>query len=806
MQIGEPTADEILALRRCVRDLTAFSALSAYWERSDLAGIAEGLTEALLRGPHVDFVYVRVKGASGETAYEAANTHQGPLPRGRVREIGTALDSQPPFDPSNPPPIRANLLDGEAARLVAIPIGLEGDCGLVLAGSHRLDFPNQLDQLLLGVAANQAAIVLQHKRIIQQREQTEQALWASRERLRIALANSDTGTFRWNPNSGVFLDFDANLKRLFGFAPDEPVRVTEDFIARVHADDVPMLVPAVNRCRQGADFEMEYRVVLPDGGVRWLYDRAKMERDAEGRPTYLVGACTDITKRKQVEAALRASEERFRLMANSIPQLAWMARPDGHIYWYNERWFDYTGTTPEQMEGWGWQSVHDPNELPKVLERWKASLVTGQSFDMVFPLRGKDGIFRPFLTRVSPLRDAEDRILHWFGTNTDITEIRTMEAALQDADRRKDEFLATLAHELRNPLAPLRNALQIMKLSGNDPSVANVRDMMERQVQQMIRLVDDLLDLSRISRGKIELRKERLALATVVETARETSRPLLEAAHHELTLALPPQPLLVDGDLIRLAQVVSNLLNNAAKYTPEGGHVWLTVERDDGDALLRVRDNGIGIPADMLPRIFEMFTQVDRTLERAQGGLGIGLTLVRRLVEMHDGTVEAHSDGPGRGSTFSVRLPLAQVNPERPQTEEQHDQGRRESVPGRRRILVVDDNVDSAHSLAMLLQLMGNEVRMAHDGPSALEAAAAFVPDIVLLDIGLPGMNGLDVARRMRKIPALQNAVLVAQTGWGQDEDRRRSQEAGFNTHLVKPIDLAALQAMLATLGKPGTM
>ncbi len=674
MQIAEPNADEILDLRRCVRDLTAFSALSAYWQRSDVAGVAEGLAEAILRSPHVDFVYVRAKGANEETAYEAAHTQQGPLHRDRVREIGKALDSLPKLDGCPLPPIPANLLDGQAARLVAIPIGHEGDCGLVLAGSHRLDFPSQADRLLLGVAVNQAAVVLQHKRIVQQREQTEQAL--------------------------------------------------------------------------------------------------------------------------------RESEERFRLMANSIPQLAWMARPDGHIYWYNQRWFDYTGTTREQMEGWGWQSVHDADELPKVLRRWKESLATGQPLDMVFPLRGQDGVFRSFLTRVMPLRDTEGRIAHWFGTNTDITEIRTMEAALREADRRKDEFLATLAHELRNPLAPLRNALQIMKLSGNDQVSPSIRDMMERQLRQMVRLVDDLLDVSRISQGKIELHKERLTVATVVENALETSHPLLEAAHHELTITLPPEPLLVDGDLTRLAQVLSNLLNNAAKYTPEGGHIWLSAERDGSEAILRVRDNGAGIPADMLPRIFEMFTQMNRTLERAQGGLGIGLTLVRRLVEMHGGTVEAFSEGVGQGSTFLVRLPLSPLTSKRQQGGGKPGEGPQAPAAERRRILVVDDNVDSAQSLALLMQLAGNEVRMAHDGPSALEVAAALVPDVVLLDIGLPGMSGHDVARRMRAMPQLREAVLIAQTGWGQEEDRRRSEEAGFNVHLVKPVDPAALQRLLAALPK----
>jgi signal transduction histidine kinase/DNA-binding response OmpR family regulator len=371
---------------------------------------------------------------------------------------------------------------------------------------------------------------------------------------------------------------------------------------------------------------------------------------------------------------------------------------------------------------------------------------------------------------------------------------------LREADQRKDEFLATLAHELRNPLAPIRNGLQIMKLSPAGSAIAPVREIMERQMEQLVRLVDDLLDLSRITRGKIELRREPLDLAAVIDEALEVSRPLVEAARHELTVTLPPEPLRVEGDLTRLAQVVSNLVNNAAKYTPEGGHIAVGVIREGDTAVLQVSDDGIGIPADMLSRVWEIFAQVDHHLERAQGGLGIGLSLVKRLVEMHGGRVEAKSAGPGRGSCFSVRLPLAPKQA-KPHERNGHSNGEQtDGKPGQLRILVVDDNVDGARSLAMLLRLGGNEVRVAHDGPSALEAAAEFRPSAVLLDIGLPGMNGYEVARRMRGMPQLKRTVLIAQTGWGQDSDRRRSQEAGFNAHLVKPVDLGELQSLLEGL------
>ena len=381
-----------------------------------------------------------------------------------------------------------------------------------------------------------------------------------------------------------------------------------------------------------------------DGSVRWVTARGRVERDERGRPVRMPGVLVDITERKRLEeelrvrveqlaeadrrkeellASLRESEEKLRLLADTIPQLAWMARPDGHIFWYNRRWYEYTGTTPEQMEGWGWQSVHDPDVLPKVLERWKGSIASGEPFDMVFPLKGADDQFRPFLTRVNPLRDEAGRILYWFGTNTDISEIKRMEEALRDADRRKDEFLATLAHELRNPLAPIRNSLQILKMPRVDAETAQqTREMMERQVHHLVRLVDDLLDVSRVMRGKIELRREPVELATVVARAVETAQPLIEVQGHELDISLPPESLLLDADPVRLAQVVGNLLTNAAKYTEANGRIWLTARREGGEAVLSVRDNGIGIAPDMLPHVFELFVQVDHASTKAQGGLG----------------------------------------------------------------------------------------------------------------------------------------------------------------------------------------
>jgi PAS domain S-box-containing protein len=367
---------------------------------------------------------------------------------------------------------------------------------------------------------------------------------------------------------------------------------------------------------------------------------------------------------------------------------------------------------------------------------------------------------------------------------------------VQAADRRKNEFLATLAHELRNPLAAIRNTLHILLMPAPDPAThEQARNIMDRQVQHLVRLVDDLLDVSRIMQGKIELKKERINLASAVSHGVEISQPAIDAAGHRLSVSLPAQPILLEADMVRLAQVIANLLNNAAKYTEPGGRIELRAERDGDLAVVRIRDSGIGIAPEMLPLVFDLFMQADRAIPRAQGGMGIGLTLARNLVEMHGGNIRAESAGRGKGSEFIVRIPALAVDTRVVPDEVPISAAR---LPARR-ILVVDDNADSAESLATLMRLHGQDVRVAYDGPRALEAAAAEPPELVFLDIGMPEMDGYEVARRLRRLPALRDAVLVALTGWGQDEDRQRSKEAGFDFHLTKPADLAVLQQVLAS-------
>jgi signal transduction histidine kinase/ActR/RegA family two-component response regulator len=424
----------------------------------------------------------------------------------------------------------------------------------------------------------------------------------------------------------------------------------------------------------------------------------------------------------------------------------------------------------------------------------------GRDFEIEGRARRHDGVYRWFVTRAVPFRTAFGTIVSWFGVTMDIHELRELQETLRQADRRKDEFLATLAHELRNPLAPIRNALHIMQLRANDPAtVEQARMIMERQLGQMVRLVDDLLDVGRITRGKLDLRKERVELAGIVKNAVDTTRPLIEAAGHELTVSLPTQPVHLDADPVRLAQVLANLLNNAAKYMDRGGHIWLSAARSERDVVITVRDQGIGIPSQALPTIFDMFMQVEGSLEKSRGGLGIGLTLAKQLVELHGGGIEARSDGPGRGAQFTVTMPAV---PALAAVVAAHDDPAQLDIRMRFRILVADDNLDAAESLGMMLRLMGNDVRTVRDGLQAVEEAGAFRPDLALLDIGMPLLNGYDAARRIREQRWGKEIVLVAVTGWGQEEDKRKAIEAGFDAHYTKPIspaDLAALMNRLHT-------
>ncbi len=560
---------------------------------------------------------------------------------------------------------------------------------------------------------------------------------------------------------------------------------------------------ACARAAAGETFREEMPFFIGDGVERMGSVTILPLKDKAGRVLFLAPTVMDITERLLAGRRLHQSEERLRFALKAGRMGAW-------AFDFAERRLTCSDTCKANFGRGPSESFSGDDLASSMLDddrplwRHAEDGAEGRAgdLDVEYRTRWPDGSIHWVCVRASPVLDELGRTVAMSGVSFTIDERKRAEEALMDADRRKDEFLATLAHELRNPLAPIRNGLQIMRLAGDDrDAVAEARALMERQVSHMVRLIDDLLDVSRITQGKLELRRERAELAAIVRDSVEASRPLVEASGHELAVTGPGRPIYVDADATRLAQVFSNLLNNAAKYTEPGGKIALAVEHHDGEVVVAVRDNGVGIPAEMLPDVFGMFTQVDRSLERSQGGLGIGLTLVRTLVEMHGGTVEARSDGQGLGSEFVVRLPIVAAVPPRAPAGggEPGATGR----PAGRRILVVDDNRDSARTLARLLKLMGNETRTAHDGGEALEAAEQYRPEVMLLDIGLPVMNGYEVARTIRDRPWGRAVRIVALTGWGQDGDRRRSEESGIDDHLVKPVDPSTLEKLLSDIG-PG--
>jgi two-component system CheB/CheR fusion protein len=510
------------------------------------------------------------------------------------------------------------------------------------------------------------------------------------------------------------------------------------------------------------------------------------------------------------EALLRRSEERYRSLVLASAQVVWSTNPRGEVVEDLPTWREFTGQTTEEAMGRGWMERLHPDDRARVAAVTPASLAGGKALVEELRIQARDGSWRQVRARAVPVRALDGRIREWVGTCTDITERKALERELReraeqlaDADRRKDEFLAMLGHELRNPLGAVSNALEVLRTAGLVPGGAvRMLDVIERQVRHLTRLVDDLLEVSRITRGEISLRKESVDVRGVVVRAVETAQPWIDQRGHRLTLERPPEPMTLDGDPMRLEQVFANLLHNAAKYTEPGGRIEVRVAREDDHAAVRVRDNGIGIAPELLPHVFELFTQGDRSLDRTRGGLGIGLTLVKRIVELHGGTIEARSEGVGRGSELIVRLPAAAragvgtPAPMRPVADvERH--------PDRLQVLIVEDQLDAAESLAELVRLKGYEADVALDGPAALERAAERRPDVVLLDLGLPGLDGYAVAGRLRELPGLGSALLVALSGYGRDEDRRRSQAAGIDHHLVKPVDFRELDRLLASV-RPG--
>jgi len=668
--------------------------------------------------------------------------------------------------------------------------------------------------------AREAAIAEQTRR--QEAEAAADLIRESRERLReseqrvrLATEAAGLGVWVWDLDSDELTWENERLFEIFGVTGAargdlEPGRLGDRLTELAHPDDASACRAAL-RCtaQSGERLRFEGRFYRRnDHALRWIELTGILQPAQDATPARVLGTAVDLTDRKHAEDELRRSEERYRALLDTLDEgfciIQMLHGPDGHPVDYrfvqvNPAFEKHTGLVgavgrtiremaPDLEAHWfetygrvaaTGEPIRFENEA-KPLGRW---------FDVYASCTDKDaGKVGILFTDVTERRRSEE-------------SLRRLAAELAESDRRKTEFLATLAHELRNPLAPISNGLQLLRIADGDAQAKErARNMMERQLRHLVRLVDDLLDIARISSGKVELKKDRTVLDTVLGSAVESSMPLLNAAGHHLDVRIVEPGLELVADATRLAQVVSNLLNNAAKYTPDGGRIELEAHREGDEVVISVTDSGIGIATEAIPQVFEMFTQVGRHRERSQGGLGIGLALVRRLVELHGGDITAHSPGVGQGSTFTVRLPIsdgtAAALAPAPAGKAVH-----QTAP-LFRVLVVDDNVDAAESLAALLELDGHATRVAHGGDEALAAASEFRPQIVFLDIGMPGKDGYEVARELRRDPRNRDTMLVALTGWGAQDDRARSKSAGFDYHLTKPAELLAVEALLAKMGQ----
>jgi PAS domain S-box-containing protein len=619
--------------------------------------------------------------------------------------------------------------------------------------------------------------------------------WVARQFSTLAETIKEYAVVLLDPD-GYIVTTNPGAQLIKGYKPDELVGIHFSQFYPQSAIDRGWPQHELEVARAEGRFEDEGWRVKKDGSMFWANVVITALRDQNGTLTGFGKITRDLSERRREQESLRQSEERFRLLVEAVEDYAiFMLDPNGKVMSWNAGAERIKGYSASEIIGRHFSTFYPP-ELIAVdwpSHELRVARTEGRYREEGWRIR-KDGSRFWASVVLTAVFDRTGTLRGFAKVTRDLTQRQRVEE-LQEAGRQMSEFLAMLAHELRNPLAPIRNAMQIMGLRRfDDPQLEWSRNVVDRQIAHLGRLVDDLLDVNRITTGKILLKREAVSLALVLERAIESSGPLLEERKHRVDVDIAPQPLMLRGDPVRLAQVFLNLLNNAAKYTPEGGIIRVCAHEEGPEAVVRVRDNGLGIGSDLLPKVFDLFVQGSRSLDRAEGGLGIGLTLVREIVRLHGGAVSVTSGGTNRGSEFTVRLPLlvataADLDVDRAQEAGTPTLGRR--------VLVVDDNRDSADSMAMVLGATGHDTRTAHDGPAALAIAAEYKPDYVLLDIGLPGMNGYAVAERLRAIPGCGSAVLIAMTGYGQEDDRRRSRAAGFDHHLVKPVDFDVLTTIL---------
>jgi len=636
---------------------------------------------------------------------------------------------------------------------------------------------------------------LQHE--VDGRRRIEAALLETQAQLQAALSIETVGVL-FLKLSGAIVDANPAFERMSGYSRAELLALP-DWRVLTPPDFAEVEERAAHELQsQGRTAPYETQLLRKNGSRCWgLFAPTRVA--SSGIESLCVAFIVDISTAKRTEADLRESEARFRALADASPALIWQADEAGRAVYFNQRFLDVVGLLQEQLLGHGWHAVLHPDDLHAFLETVGEALRAHAPWQRRVRIRVRDDGWHPFDAHGAPWSGADGGFRGHVGICIDISATVQTEDALKDADRRKDEFLATLAHELRNPLAPISNAVHLLRHPNGKRAADRMVEMIERQVRQMVRLVNDLMDVSRITRGKIGMNKTGVDLADILASAIETSQPAIDGAQHAFTVSLPLEPLMLQADKVRLTQVFANLLNNAAKYTDRSGRIWLGAHRDGDMAVVSVRDNGTGIDAAALPHVFEMFAQAHAPSDRHQGGLGIGLTMVRNLVHLHGGTVQARSEGVGQGSEFVVRLPLRTQAPAAP--------GPAEAAPhvavlAGRQVLVVDDNRDAADSLCLLLKAAGAGVEVRYDGLAALAAldehgANGF--DAMVLDIGMPGMDGYTVAHRVRQDGQHAGMKIIALTGWGQQVDRARSHTNGIDHHLTKPVDWKVLVNLLAS-------
>jgi PAS domain S-box-containing protein len=550
-------------------------------------------------------------------------------------------------------------------------------------------------------------------------------------------------------------------------------------------------------------FEAQFRFRRFDGDYRW-HKTVGLPRYEDGRFIGYVGSCFDITDIKSAAAALEERHRWFAEIADVAPGILWVTDSAGVCTYLSHRWYETTGQAEDAGLGFGWLDATHPEDKPRTDAAFQQALVDKKAFGFEYRLRTRDGTYKWCMDQGEPRFSRDGTFLGHVGQVIDISERKLAEleraqasVAIEEANRRKDQFIATLAHELRNPLAPIATGIHIVRKAPEDPAAQKALSVMERQLSSMVRLIDDLMDVSRITRGKVELQREPLDIRSSLERAQETVQVMFDSSQQTLLMRLPEQPMWVEGDNVRLTQVFTNLLTNASRYSPPKTRVEvsLTLSSARDAAVVTIADEGWGIPQDKLESVFEMFSPVNGDLGRPSSGLGIGLSLARKLIEMHGGHISAWSAGLNRGSTFTVDLPLVRAAPraiDGPVQEADRAAGRR--------ILIVDDNVDAADSLAIIFGLGGHEAKAVHGGRDAIDAATSYVPEVILLDIGLPDLNGYEVCRRLKKEPVLAGTKFVALSGWGSDEDKRKGTEAGFHAHLTKPANPKEIEAVMEEL------